>query len=146
MGGGVVGFHMGWLRRLLGRGATSEPLPKTFEEIEEEMEDQIAQDYAEKKSETIDSILDEFEDETMSANVPQIEDVPVAFHVDEAEADDLLEDTPMEDHYGMNVGDEVDLSTADSHLVEAADSNSDMEAYTRIEVPVMDDDIEWEKE
>ena len=70
--------------------------------------------------------------------------MPVDFHVQEAEADDLLVDTPLVDHYSMNEGDEIDPSTADKHLVNASSTNDEMSGYEQVDVPVMDDDIEWE--
>jgi hypothetical protein len=45
----------------------------------------------------------------------------------------------------MAKGDDVDPLTADRHLAEAAASNSDLSGYEQVEVPVLDDDIEWQK-
>jgi hypothetical protein len=45
----------------------------------------------------------------------------------------------------MAEGDAVDPLTADRHLAEAAASNSDLSGYEQVDVPVLDDDIEWHK-
>ena len=44
----------------------------------------------------------------------------------------------------MNEGDQIDPSTADKHLVNASSTNDEMSGYEQVDVPVMDDDIEWE--
>ncbi|MBT4059287.1 MAG: hypothetical protein HOE69_03160 [Euryarchaeota archaeon] len=117
---------------------------KTFDELEEEVEGIIAEDYAQKKTDELSNVLDELGDDTLVELVAEKSEVPVEFHVGDATADDLLEDAPMVDHYGMAEGDAIDPSTADKHLAEASASNDEMGAYEQIDVPVMDDDIEWQ--
>jgi len=131
MGEAYVGVHslpcMGWISRLFGRSGSVQEEPKTFEELEQEVQGQIA------------------DDETLAKPKVEQSEVPVDFHVEQAEADDLLVESPMEDHYTMAQGDAVDPVTADRHLAEAAASNSELSGYEQVDVPVLDDDIEWQK-
>ncbi len=135
---------MSWFRRLFSRSEPQSDIEKTFDEIEEEVSTQIAEDYAKKKDETLTDVFSELDDDTLQKLDEQDSEVPVDFHVQEAEADDLLVDTPLVDHYSMNEGDEIDPSTADKHLVNASSTNDEMSGYEQVDVPVMDDDIEWE--
>lgn len=149
MGEAYVGVHslphMGWIGRLFGRSGPVHEEPKTFEELEQEVQGQIAEDYAQKNVDAKSDILSELDDETLAKPKVEKSEVPVDFHVEQAEADDLLVESPMEDHYGMNEGDDVDPLTADKHLAEAAASNSELSGYELVDVPVLDDDIEWQK-
>ena len=149
MGEAYVWVHslpcMGWISRLLGRSATIDEEPKTFEELEQEVQGQIAEDYAQKNVDTQSDVLSELDDDTLAKPKAEKSEVPVDFHVEKAEADDLLVESPMEDHYAMNEGDAVDPLTADRHLAEAAASNSELSGYELVDVPVLDDDIEWQK-
>tara|TARA_B100001750_G_C15503168_1_gene598588 strand:- start:2111 stop:2524 length:414 start_codon:yes stop_codon:yes gene_type:complete len=135
---------MSWFRRLFTRSSQPEEREKTFEEIEEAVSNQIAEDYAEKKDETLSDVLSELDDDTLQKPTIDSSEVPVDFHVQDAEADDLLVDTPLVDHYSMNEGDDIDPATADTHLVKASSANEEMSGYEQVSVPVMDDDIEWE--
>ena len=135
---------MSWFRRLFTRSSQPEEREKTFEEIEEAVSNQIAEDYAEKKDETLSDVLSELDDDTLQKPTIDSSEVPVDFHVQDAEADDLLVDTPLVDHYSMNEGDDIDPTTADTHLVKASSANEEMSGYEQVSVPVMDDDIEWE--
>jgi hypothetical protein len=149
MGEAYVGVHslprMGWLSRLFGRSGSVQEEPKTFEELEQEVQGQIAEDYAQKNVDAQSDVLSELDDDTLTEPKVEQSKVPVDFHVEKAEADDLLVDSPMEDHYTMAEGDAVDPLTADRHLAEAAASNSDLSGYEQVDVPVWDDDIEWQK-
>ncbi len=136
---------MGWISRLFGRSAPAQEEPKTFEELEQEVQGQIAEDYAQKNVDAQSDVLSELDDDTLAKPKVEQREVPVDFHVEQAEADDLLVESPMEDHYTMAKGDDVDPLTADRHLAEAAASNSDLSGYEQVEVPVLDDDIEWQK-
>ncbi|HJL59167.1 MAG TPA: hypothetical protein QF802_06830 [Candidatus Thalassarchaeaceae archaeon] len=135
---------MSWFRRLFARSSAAEEREKTFEEQEEELSNQLAEDYAKDKDETISNVLSELDDETLQKPNEEISDVPVDFHVEQAEADDLLVDAPLVDHYGMNKGDEIDPNTADQHFVDARSVDDEMSGYEQVDVPVMDDDIQWE--
>jgi hypothetical protein len=135
---------MGWLKRLFGGSGPKAEREKTFAEREQEVEGQIAEDYAQKKVDTLSDVLSELDDDTLAEPAVEQAEVPVEFHVESAEADDLLVESPLEDHYGMNKGADVDPLTADSHLAEASAADSEMSAYEQVDVPVNDDDIEWE--
>ena len=135
---------MSWFRRLFSRSTQQSDRKKTFEEIEEEVSNQLAQDYEKKKDETLSDVFSELEDDTLQKLDEDPSEVPVDFHVKEAEADDLLVETPLVDHYSMDEGDDIDPSTADQHLVKASSTNDEMSGYEQVDVPVMDDDIEWE--
>jgi len=136
---------MGWISRLFGRSASVEGVPKTSEELEQEVQGQIAQDYAQKNVDAQSDVLSELGDDTLVEPTVENSEVPVEFHVEKAEADDLLVESPLEDHYTMNEGDAVDPLTADRHLAEAAASNTELSGYELVDVPVLDDDIEWQK-
>ena len=120
---------MSWFRRLFTRSSQPEEREKTFEEIEEAVSNQIAEDYAEKKDETLSDVLSELDDDTLQKPTIDSSEVPVDFHVQDAEPDDLLVDTPLVDHYSMNEGDDIDPTTADTHLVKASSANEEMSGY-----------------
>ena len=135
---------MSWFRRLFSRFSPPAEREMSFDEREEEVSSQLAEDYAEDKDETLSDVLSELDDDTLQKPKEETSEVPVDFHVEQAEADDLLVDTPLVDHYTMAKGDEVDPTTADQHLVEASSDDEEMSGYEQVDVPVMDDDIEWQ--
>jgi len=135
---------MGWFRRLFSRFSAPAEREMSFDEQEEEVSSQLAEDYAKDKDETLSDVLSELDDDTLQKPNEETSEVPVDFHVEQAEADDLLVDTPLVDHYTMAKGDEVDPTTADQHLVEASSDDEEMSGYEQVDVPVMDDDIEWQ--
>ncbi len=134
---------MGWLRRLFRRPRQQREEPLSFEETEARAEEQLAADYAATRQETLDDVVSQLSDDTLTPPKEMKVEVPVDFHVEEASADDLLKETPMDDHYGMARGEAVDPETADEHLKEAKATESDMSAYQKVEVPVSDEDIDW---
>tara|TARA_Y100001960_G_scaffold321751_1_gene397031 strand:+ start:427 stop:837 length:411 start_codon:yes stop_codon:yes gene_type:complete len=134
---------MGLFSRLFSRSRQKSEVKKTFEELEAEASSKIEEDYAEKKRDTLSDVISELEDEELQKLDDEVSEVPVEFHVEDASADDLLQETPMVNHYSMAKGDEIDPNTADQHLVEAKSVDDEMSGYEQIEVPVMDDDIEW---
>jgi hypothetical protein len=133
---------MGWLSRLFGRGQAEPEKPATFEEIEEQTEQSLTERYSEQRDGALSDALEALDDDEETSSEEPAAEVPVEFHVEEAEADDLLNEEPLEDHYGMATGDEVDLKTADSHLASAPSTGEDMTAYEKVEVPVSDDEFE----
>lgn len=135
---------MGWLSRLFGRSEKRDEQPPTFEEVEAQREAELAADYADTRKATLDDITAQLADDALTAPKVEKAEVPVDYHVAEAEADDLLVEAPLEDHYGMATGEAVDPKTADTHLKEAKATETDMDAYERVEVPVSDDDIDWQ--
>ena len=135
---------MGWFRRLFSRFSAPAEREMSFDEQEEEVSSQLAEDYAKDKDETLSGVLSELDDDTLQKPTEETSEVPVDFHVEQAEADDLLVDTPLVDHYTMAKGDDVDPTTADQHLVEASSDDEEMSGYVQVDVPVMDDDIEWQ--
>ncbi|MDP7312063.1 MAG: hypothetical protein QF831_01350 [Candidatus Thalassarchaeaceae archaeon] len=135
---------MGWFRRLFSRFSAPAEREMSFDEREEEVSSQLAEDYAKDKDETLSDVLSELDDDTLLKPNEETSEVPVDFHVEQAEADDLLVDAPLVDHYTMAKGDEVDPTTADQHLVEASSDDEEMSGYEQVDVPVMDDDIEWQ--
>ena len=135
--------NMGLFSRLFSRSSQKSEVKKTFEELEAEASSKIEEDYAEKKRDTLSDVISELEDEELQKLDDEVSEVPVEFHVEDASADDLLQETPMVNHYSMAKGDEIDPNTADQHLVEAKSVDDEMSVYEQIEVPVMDDDIEW---
>ena len=57
---------MSWFRRLFSRSAPQSDIEKTFDEIEEEVSTQIAEDYAKKKDETLTDVFSELDDDTFA--------------------------------------------------------------------------------
>jgi hypothetical protein len=133
---------MSWFRRLFGRGQAEPERERTFEEVEEQAEQSLSEQYSEQRDDALSDALSALDDEEEQSAEVGPEKVPVEFHVEEAEADDLLIEEPLEDHYGMATGDAVDLQTADSHLASAASTGEDMSAYEQVDVPVLDDEFE----
>ena len=135
---------MSWLRSLFSRFSAPAEKEMTFDEREKEVSNQLTEDYAKDKDETLSDVLSELDDDTLQKPNEEASEVPVDFHVEQADADDLLVDSPLVDHYSMAKGDEVDPTNADQHLVEASSVDEEMSGYEQIDVPVMDDDIEWQ--
>jgi len=90
MGEAYVGVHslpcMGWLSRLFGRSGSVQEEPKTFEELEQEVQGQIAEDYAQKNVDAQSDVLSELDDDTLAKPKVEQSKVPVDFHVEKAEA------------------------------------------------------------
>ena len=133
---------MGWLRRLFGSRQAEPEQEPTFEEVEQQAEHSLSEQYSEQRDDALSDAMSALDDEEELSAEVSAEKVPVEFHVEEAEADDLLTEEPLEDHYGMATGDKVDPKTADSHLSSAASTGEDMTAYQQVEVPVSDDEFE----
>ena len=131
---------MGWLSRMFGRKQREEPAPPTFEETEAAVSESLSERYSSNRDEALDAALGQLESEVEAAVEEETEPVPVEYHVEEAEIEDLLTEEAMDDHYSMAVGEEVDIATADDHLVSATSLAEDMAAYERVDVPVNEDD------
>ena len=133
---------MGWLSRLFGRGRAEPEREPTFDEVEGEAEKSLSERYSEQRDGALTEALDALDEDGNSMTPVEEAEVPVEFHVVEAEPEDLLTEEPMEDHYTMATGDDVDPKTADSHFTSASSVGDDMTSYEKVEVPVSDDDFE----
>lgn len=111
---------MGLVDRLLSIFSKSEsPPPQTFEQAEAIAQAELAEEYAQTKSEDISVATEAFsadEDEL----IPEIMMEPATeYDVGEIDAEELLSREADESHYEVNTADEVDLESADEHLVSA---------------------------
>jgi len=133
------------LRRLFG-GKPEVSAETSFDDTEQEAARQLTEIYGEQRDEELRTALEVLEASMLKAEEIEPEPSPVEFDAGEADADDLLTEDPLVDHYKMAMGDKVDLDSADEHLVEAdmvSSDGSDMSAYEQVDVPVgSDDDVE----
>ena len=130
------------LRRLFG-GKPEVSAETSFDDTEQEATRQLTEIYGEQRDEELRTALEVLEASMLEAEEIEPEPSPVEFDAGEADADDLLTEDPLVDHYKMAMGDKVDLDSADEHLVEAdmvSSDGSDMSAYEQVDVPVGSDD------
>ena len=130
------------LRRLFG-GKPEVSAETSFDDTEQEATRQLTEIYGEQRDEELRTALEVLEASMLEAEDIEPEPSPVEFDAGEADADDLLTEDPLVDHYKMAMGDKVDLDSADEHLVEAdmvSSDGSDMSAYEQVDVPVGSDD------
>ena len=129
-------------RRLFG-GKPEVSAETSFDDTEQEATRQLTEIYGEQRDEELRTALEVLEASMLEAEEIEPEPSPVEFDAGEADADDLLTEDPLVDHYKMAMGDKVDLDSADEHLVEAdmvSSDGSDMSAYEQVDVPVGSDD------
>ncbi len=130
------------LRRLFG-GKPEVSAETSFDDTEQEATRQLTEIYGEQRDEELRTALEVLEASMHEAEETEPKPSPVEFDAGEADADDLLTEDPLVDHYKMAMGDKVDLDSADEHLVEAdmvSSDGSDMSAYEQVDVPVGSDD------
>ena len=63
---------MSWLRRLFSRFGAPSEREKSFDELEEEVSNQLAEDYAKTKDDTLSDVVSELDDDILKSAVIDI--------------------------------------------------------------------------
>jgi len=130
------------LRRLFG-GKSEETDESGFDDTEQEAARQLTETYGEQRAEELRTAMEVLEASMLEAEEVEPKPSPVEFDAGDADADYVLTEDPLVDHYKMSMGEKVDLDSADEHLAEAdvvSSDGSDMSAYEQVEVPVGSDE------
>ncbi len=108
---------MRWLKKFKHLWRVEIRDPPTFEELENKVSKNLEEDYEEKKNTEIDDAFTTLEGEEAPFEEIEAHSAP-DYDVGEVEMDELLSDSTLESHYGLNIVD-AEVENTDTHLIDA---------------------------
>ena len=108
---------MRWLKKFKHLWRVKVREPPSFEELENKTSKNLKEDYAEKKNMDIDNAYSTLEGDETPLEEPEANLAP-DYDVGEVEMDELLKDSKLESHYGLNIID-AEIEDTDKHLIDA---------------------------
>ena len=108
---------MRWLKKLKHLWRVEVREPPSFEELESKTSKNLKEDYTEKKNTEIDNAYSTLEGEETPLEESEAT-LASDYDVGEVEMDELLNDSKLESHYGLNIID-AEIEDTDKHLIDA---------------------------
>ncbi|MAK04282.1 MAG: hypothetical protein CMA03_00140 [Euryarchaeota archaeon] len=108
---------MRWLKKFKHLWSVEIKEPPTFDELENQTEKKLKEDYKEKKNAEIENVFSTLESDESEVEREEIQSAP-DYDVGEVEVDDLLENKELESHYQLNIVD-AKVEGSDEHLIGA---------------------------
>tara|TARA_B100001123_G_C15035561_1_gene917206 strand:- start:45 stop:389 length:345 start_codon:yes stop_codon:yes gene_type:complete len=105
-----------WLKKFKHLWRVEVREPPSFEELETKASKNLEEDYEQKKSVEIDEAVSTLEDDETLLEEIEAHSAP-DYDVGEVEMEDLLEESKLESHYGLNLVD-AKIEDADEHLID----------------------------
>ncbi|MBK00774.1 MAG: hypothetical protein CMB48_07520 [Euryarchaeota archaeon] len=106
---------MRWLKKFKHLWSVEIKEAPTFDELENQTEKKLKEDYKEKKNAEIENVFSTLESDETEVESEEIQSAP-DYDVGEVEVDDLLENQELESHYQLNIVD-AKVDGSDEHLV-----------------------------
>tara|TARA_B100000945_G_scaffold193632_1_gene155402 strand:+ start:875 stop:1216 length:342 start_codon:yes stop_codon:yes gene_type:complete len=104
-----------WLKKFKHLWSVEIKEAPTFDELENQTEKKLKEDYKEKKNAEIENVFSTLESDETEVESEEIQSAP-DYDVGEVEVDDLLENQELESHYQLNIVD-AKVDGSDEHLV-----------------------------